>query len=67
MVYEESTALTKEFLRTGVLPCARNETFLTVYEPGMMRAPIANPYDVPTGPAAGDIDSGINVNGIGQG
>ncbi|KZP21575.1 alpha/beta-hydrolase [Athelia psychrophila] len=44
-----------EFIRTGVFPKAQNETYVTVYEPGSVRAPVSNPYDVPVGPAAGDI------------
>ncbi|KAF7969925.1 hypothetical protein HWV62_25528 [Athelia sp. TMB] len=44
-----------EFLRTGKFPKATNETYVTVYEPGSTRAKIPSPYDVPVGPAAGDI------------
>ena len=55
---QESTRITKEFLRTGVLPCAKEDTFVTVYGPRAPREPpVANPYDVPTGFVAGDIDS----------
>ncbi|KZP19742.1 alpha/beta-hydrolase [Athelia psychrophila] len=44
-----------EYIRTGVFPNATNETFVTVYEPGSVRANISSPYEVPVGPAAGDI------------
>ncbi|KZP21579.1 alpha/beta-hydrolase [Athelia psychrophila] len=44
-----------EFLRTGVFPKAKNETYVTIYGPGSVRAPVPNPYDVPVGPAAGDL------------
>ncbi|KAK3056985.1 hypothetical protein LTR09_002023 [Extremus antarcticus] len=54
---QQSTEITKEFLRTGNLPAAINDTFVTVYEPGSKREPVADPYDVPTGFAAGDVDS----------
>ncbi|KAK5132454.1 hypothetical protein LTR08_009065 [Meristemomyces frigidus] len=57
LVHQPSTLLTKEFLRTGVLPTARNETLVTVYTPGMEREPIPDLYDVPTGPAAGDLNT----------
>ena len=49
-----STLITKEFLRTGILPTKRNTTLVTVYEPHAKRAPIPDPYDVPTGLVAGD-------------
>ena len=32
-----------------------------MYTPGMKPAPISDPYDVPTGPDAGDVDSGVVV------
>lgn len=54
---QPSSILTREFLRTGTLPSARNETLVTVYSPGTVRAPIADPYDVPVGDGAGDVDS----------
>ena len=57
-----STAITKEFLRTGVLPKARNETLVTVYEPGMKFGLIADPYDVPTGYQAGDCPEDSECN-----
>lgn len=43
-----------EFLKTGIQPKPRNETFVTIYPPGSKRAPIADPYLVPVGEAAGD-------------
>ncbi|KAK4554371.1 hypothetical protein LTR86_008579 [Recurvomyces mirabilis] len=52
-----STNITKQFLRTGVLPCPEDSTYVTVYGPGGKRRPVSNPYDVPTGVLAGDIDS----------
>lgn len=54
---QESTAITKAFLRTGLLPPHEDSTFVTVYEPGERRRPIVDPYCVPTGFQAGDIDS----------
>jgi hypothetical protein len=55
---QESTNITKAFLNTGVLPSAQDSEFVTVYTPGMNRKPVADPYDVPTGGVAGDVDSG---------
>lgn len=48
----------KDYLNTGKLPGAQNSTFVTVYTPGMVRGPISDPYLVPTGAQAGDVDSG---------
>jgi len=50
--------ITKAFLNTGILPKAQNSTQVTVYTKGMTRAPISDPYLVPTGASAGDVDSG---------
>jgi len=47
----------KDFLSTGVLPSAMNGSQVSVYHPGMRRGPIPDPYDVPTGFIAGDVDS----------
>lgn len=52
-----SSSISKEFIRTGVLPDAQNDTLVSVYRTGMEVAPIASPYDYPTGAIAGDIDS----------
>ncbi|KAI0835936.1 hypothetical protein F5Y06DRAFT_114052 [Hypoxylon sp. FL0890] len=54
---QPSSLITKEFLRTGVLPKPRNETLVSVYSPGMHRALIPDPYQVQTGVAAGDVES----------
>ena len=54
---QPSTHITKEYLRTGILPKARNETLVTVYEPAMVRGPVSDPYNVPTGFIAGDVES----------
>ncbi|TKA75526.1 hypothetical protein B0A55_03525 [Friedmanniomyces simplex] len=54
---QASTRITKDFLRTGVLPLPEDNTFVRVYEPGQPRGPIADPYCVPTGFQAGDVDS----------
>ncbi|KAK4912002.1 hypothetical protein LTR49_019472 [Elasticomyces elasticus] len=54
---QASTRITKEFLRSGVLPLKEDSTFVTVYEPGQCRRPVADPYCVPTGFQAGDVDS----------
>ncbi|KAF7976223.1 hypothetical protein HWV62_7242 [Athelia sp. TMB] len=43
-----------EFLKTGILPKAANEEFMTIYPPGHARGPVANPYTVLTGIEAGD-------------
>lgn len=37
------------------MQCSRS---VSVYLPGMIRAPISDPYEVPTGVGAGDVDSG---------
>ncbi|KAJ9615006.1 hypothetical protein H2200_001080 [Cladophialophora chaetospira] len=55
--HQPATKIAKTFLRTGKLPAPRNETQVAVYRPGMKLAPIPNPYNVGTGPIAGDIDS----------
>ncbi|KUJ13789.1 uncharacterized protein LY89DRAFT_590287 [Mollisia scopiformis] len=55
---QASSNITKAFLNTGILPEAQDSEFVTVYIPGMVRKPISNPYQVPTGALAGDIDSG---------
>jgi hypothetical protein len=55
--YQRTVDIEKAFVRDGVLPPGENSTFITIYEPGMARGPISSPYDVPTGFAAGDIDS----------
>jgi hypothetical protein len=54
---QPATVIAKNFLRTGKLPAARNETQVAVYRTGMSLAPVANPYNVATGSIAGDIDS----------
>ena len=55
---QPSSLITKEYLRTGTLPSARNESLVSVYTPGMHRTPVPDPYDVPTGAVTEDIDSG---------
>ncbi|EXJ71403.1 uncharacterized protein A1O5_05210 [Cladophialophora psammophila CBS 110553] len=52
-----STEIENAFLRTGVLPRQSNDSSVTVYAPPMKRGPIADPYNVPTGFLAGDVDS----------
>jgi hypothetical protein len=47
-----------DFLNTGILPAAQESELVSVYTPGMMRQPISDPYEVPTGALAGDVDSG---------
>ena len=54
---QPSSLIETQFISTGVLPEATNQTLFTVYPPGAQLAPIANPYDVPTGAIAGDVDS----------
>ncbi|KAJ7760182.1 hypothetical protein B0H14DRAFT_2973895 [Mycena olivaceomarginata] len=44
-----------DFLATGNLPAATNQTFATIYEPGSQRDPIPDPYSVPVGVEAGDM------------
>lgn len=58
MVDQPSTAITKAFLNTGILPEAQDSNEVTVYMPGMTRGAVADPYEVPTGAVAGDVDSG---------
>ncbi|CZR58678.1 uncharacterized protein PAC_08570 [Phialocephala subalpina] len=55
---QASTKITKAFLNTGILPGAQDSEFASVYTPGMTRKPISDPYSVPTGALAGDVDSG---------
>ena len=44
-----------EFLTTGKLPLATNQTLVTIYSPGSVRGPIADPYTALIGPLAGDM------------
>lgn len=44
-----------QFLATGILPNATNQTFISIYTPGSQRDPIADPYSVPVGAEAGDM------------
>ncbi|KAI1617240.1 hypothetical protein EDD36DRAFT_484980 [Exophiala viscosa] len=55
-----TAAIMRNFLSTGSLPAAMNGTQISIYHPGMHRGPIPDPYDVPTGLVAGDIDSAEN-------
>ncbi|CAG9949457.1 unnamed protein product [Clonostachys rosea f. rosea IK726] len=52
-----SSLITKEFLRSGRLPEARNGTIVSVYSPGTRRDPIPDPYLVQTGTMGGEIES----------
>ncbi|KAF4628966.1 hypothetical protein G7Y89_g9180 [Cudoniella acicularis] len=61
---QPSTKITKAFLNTGVLPVAQESEFVSVYTPGMERRPIPDPYSVPTGALAGDVDSGNVTVGV---
>jgi hypothetical protein len=54
---QPAVQLAKNFLRTGKLPAPKNDTRVTVYHAGMRLEPVADPYLVPTGETAGDIDS----------
>ncbi|KAK3070243.1 hypothetical protein LTR53_010784 [Teratosphaeriaceae sp. CCFEE 6253] len=56
-----STEITKQFLRTGVLPLDQDSTYVTVYQPGEHRRPVADPYCAPTGFWVGDIDSAPDI------
>jgi hypothetical protein len=58
LVDQPAKIIEDEFLRTGVLPAARSDDRVSVYTPGMKRAPIPDPYSVPTGEVAGDVNSG---------
>ncbi|MCJ1401946.1 hypothetical protein MMC11_005163 [Xylographa trunciseda] len=55
---QPSTAMMKEFLSTGRLPEAMSNSQVTVYTPGMVRAPMPDPYSIPSGEVAGDVNSG---------
>ena len=55
---QPSTAMMKEFLSNGKLPKAISNSSVTVYTPGMKRTPILDPYSVPTGEVAGDVNCG---------
>ena len=46
------------FLNSGTLPAAVESELVSVYTPGMTRKPISDPYEVPTGAIAGDVNSG---------
>jgi hypothetical protein len=53
---QPAVAIMKEFLRTGKFPRPEdvNDARMSVYLPGMKRAPIPDPYSVVTGEPAGD-------------
>jgi hypothetical protein len=55
---QPSTKITMDFLNTGILPAAQESELVSVYAPGMTRKPISDPYQVPTGALAGDVDGG---------
>ncbi|OQU95518.1 hypothetical protein CLAIMM_01707 [Cladophialophora immunda] len=55
--YQYSTEIEKSFLRIGTLPRQSNDSSLTIYAPSVKRGRIADPYSVPTGFWAGDVDS----------
>jgi hypothetical protein len=59
VVDQPSTKITMKFLNDGLLPAAQESELFSVYTPGMTRKPISDPYEVPTGAIAGDVDSGI--------
>jgi hypothetical protein len=61
VIDQPSTKITKDFLNSGNLPAAQNSTLVTVYTPGMVRGPIPDPYLVPTGAIAGDVNSGAVI------
>lgn len=44
-----AAALARDFLSTGVMPGAQNDSQVTVISPGGVRGPVPDPYDVPTG------------------
>ncbi|PMD32000.1 hypothetical protein L207DRAFT_441349 [Hyaloscypha variabilis F] len=58
LVDQPSTKITMDFLNSGTLPAAVESELVSVYTPGMTRKPISDPYQVPTGAIAGDVDSG---------
>lgn len=58
---QPSTKITNKFLNTGKLPPAQNSALVTVYTPGMVRSPVEDPYLVPTGAIAGDVNSVVIV------
>jgi hypothetical protein len=51
-----SNTLTESFLRTGELPSQSDNTSFTVYLPGGIREPIADPYLVPFELAASHVE-----------
>jgi hypothetical protein len=59
---QPATLLMHEFLKTGILPATSNGTLVSVYAPGSAQPKFENPYEVPTGALAGDLDSGSAGN-----
>lgn len=57
---QSAVAIMKKFLRTGEFPRPRDvdDAIVSVYLPGMKRAPIPDPYSVVTGEPAGDVNAG---------
>ena len=43
---QPSRAIPTEFIRTGKLPAARSQEFVSIYSPGMQVGPIADRYEV---------------------
>jgi hypothetical protein len=59
---QPSTAITKNFLRTGVLPGNISNALVTVYKGSTKGRKIPDPYSVPTGEVAGDVNGGNLTN-----
>ncbi|KAJ6594910.1 hypothetical protein B0H19DRAFT_1009913 [Mycena capillaripes] len=51
----------RDFLRTGLMPGAREDDQVTVIVPGGTRGPVPGAYDVPTGAVAGDTSVVENI------
>ncbi|KAJ7631580.1 hypothetical protein DFH06DRAFT_1479849 [Mycena polygramma] len=58
--------LARTFLRTGVMPSPQSNAQVTVLGPEAagVRAPVPDPYDVPTGAVAGDVSSVEDIASI---
>lgn len=50
-----------DFIRTGVLPAARDDALVTVIPPGGKRGALADPYKVAVGAIAGDMSAIENI------
>jgi len=62
LIRQPATAITRDYLKTGILPKVSIGPLVSVYSPGMQPSNALDPYKVATGALAGDQDSGSAGN-----